>query len=136
MALPSEYAVNEGLYAFSTPQGLTCILSRGPGSYGCNGPIPGAPGGANIVTGGPAGMPGFAASGRPLYVFDKPVKELPANTRLSYSTISCGVDAAGATICTNSFDQTGFVLGPVTSFAFGEVNPLLARPEGTNPYAN
>jgi hypothetical protein len=136
MALPSDYAVNDGLYAFSTPQGLTCVLSRGAGGYGCSGPIPGAPGGANIVTGGPTGMPGFASSDRPLYAADKPAKELPANTRLSYSTISCGVDAAGAAICTNTFDQTGFVLGPVTSWTFGGVNPLLDRPEGTNPFAN
>lgn len=137
MAVPSEYAVADGLYAFTTPQGLTCILSRGGGGgYGCSGPIPGAPGGANIVTGGPGGMPGFASSGRPLYASDKPAKPLPANTRISYSTISCGVDAAGAAICTNSFDQTGFVLGPVTSWAFGAQNPLLARPEGANPYMN
>lgn len=136
MALPSEYAVNDALYAFSTPQGLTCVLTRGTSSYGCSGPIPGAPGGANVVTAGPTGMPGFTSSDRPLYAADKPAKQLPANTRLSYSTISCGVDAAGATICTNSFDQTGFVLGPANSFTFGELNPLLARPDGSNPYAN
>ncbi|WP_197378238.1 hypothetical protein [Mycolicibacterium mengxianglii] len=136
MAVPSDYQVADGLYAFSTPLGLTCIVSRGAGAYGCNGPLPGAPNGANLITGGPGGMPGFASSDRPLFVSDKPVKPLPANTRISYSTISCGVDEAGAAICTNSFDQTGFVLGPTTSWNFGAVNPLVDRPEGTNPYAN
>lgn len=134
--VPSEYAVHDGLYAFSTPLGITCVLSRGAGGYGCSGPLPGAPNGANMVTGGPAGMPGFSSSNRPLFVSDAPVKELPANTRLSYSTISCGVDGAGAAICTNSFDQTGFVLGPATSWAFGDVNPLLIRPDGNNPFMN
>jgi hypothetical protein len=136
LALPSEYAVHDGLYAFSTPQGLTCVISRGTTSYGCKGPLPGAPNGANLITGGPAGMPGFATSDRPLFVSDQPAKELPANHRLSVNSVSCGVDAAGATICTNSFDQTGFVLGPETSWNFGAVNPLLVRPDGTNPYFN
>lgn len=137
LAVPSEYAVNDGLYAFTTPLGLTCIVSRGGGGgYGCNGPIPGAPNGANVITGGPGGMPGFASSDRPLFASDKAAKPLPANTRISYSTISCGVDEAGAAICTNSFDQTGFVLGPTTSWNFGAVNPLVDRPQGTNPYAN
>jgi hypothetical protein len=137
LAVPSEYAVNDGLYAFTTPLGLTCIVTRGGGGgYGCNGPIPGAPNGANVITGGPGGMPGFASSDRPLFASDKPAKPLPANTRISYSTISCGVDEAGAAICTNSFDQTGFVLGPVTSWNFGAVNPLLDRPDGRSPYAN
>jgi len=136
LAVPADYEVQPGLYAFTTPQGLTCVVSRGAGGYGCNGPIPGAPNGANMITGGPGGMPGFSSSSRPLFVSDKAAKPLPANTRISFSTISCGVDDAGAAICTNSFDQTGFVLGPVTSWNFGAVNPLVDRPEGTNPYAN
>ncbi|CAN5406187.1 hypothetical protein BH11ACT7_BH11ACT7_05070 [soil metagenome] len=134
--VPAEYEVQPGLYAFTTPQGLTCVVSRGAGGYGCNGPIPGAPNGANMITSGPSGMPGFSSSARPLFVSDKPALPLPANSRLSFGTISCGVDGGGAAICTNSFDQTGFVLGPVTSWNFGAVNPLVDRPEGTNPYTN
>ena len=133
--VPSDYEVQPGLYGFTTPAGITCVVSRST-AYGCNGPFPGAPNGANMITGGPGGMPGFTSSPRPLFVSDTPAKPLPANTRLSYGTISCGVDGAGAAICTNSFDQTGFVLGPATSWNFGAVNPLLDRPEGTNPYAN
>lgn len=133
---PAQYEVQPGLYAFTTPQGLTCVVSRGAGAYGCNGPIPGAPNGANLITGSASGMPGFSSSAQPLFASDKAALPLPPNSRLSYGTISCGVDAAGAAICTNSFDQTGFVLGPTTSWNFGAVNPLLDRPEGTNPYAN
>ena len=40
---------------------------------------------------------------------------LPPNTRLSFREISCGVDGGGTTICTNSRDQTGFVLSPAGS---------------------
>lgn len=136
LAKPSDFAVNDGVYAFAAPNGVTCIISRGTGGYGCSGALPGAPNAANVVTGGPAGEPGFANAARPIYNFDGPVKPLPPGTRLSFRTISCGIDGAGATICTNSFDQTGFILGPVTSSTFGAVNPLLDRPKGTNPYFN
>ena len=101
-----------------------------------NGPLPGAPNAANVVTGGPVGEPGFSNADRPLYGFDKPVRELAAGSRLSVGTLSCGVDGAGSIICSNSFDQTGFVIGPAGTFTFGAVNPLLDRPQGTNPYMN
>ena len=39
-------------------------------------------------------------------------------------------------ICSNSFDQTGFVIGPAGTYSFGAINPLLDRPEGTNPFIN
>ena len=87
------------------------------------------------MTGGPAGEPGFSVSDRPLYQFDKPVKQIAPGTRLSMGTISCGVDGGGAMICANSFDQTGFVIGPAGSYTFGAVNPLLDRPD-TNPFIN
>ena len=48
-----------------------------------------------------------------------PVKTLPPNTRLSFREISCGVDGGGTTICTNSRDQTGFVLSPAGSYIIG-----------------
>ncbi|HEX5142533.1 MAG TPA: hypothetical protein VFW21_01550 [Mycobacterium sp.] len=136
MTSPVDYVVNDGVYAFAGPGGVTCVLSRATKGYGCSGTLPGAPGGANVVTGGAAGEPGFSVADRPLYLFDKPVKQLPANTRLSMGTVSCGVDAGGAVICSNSFDQTGFVVGPAGSYTFGAVNPLLDRPKGTNPYFN
>ena len=58
----SDYAVmDNNWYAFSTPDGLTCVLQKGNG-YGCSGPIPGAPEGANLVSGSYGGVPGFASS--------------------------------------------------------------------------
>ncbi len=118
-AKPSEYSVNDGAwYAFSAPSGLTCVLDRQTGGYGCSGPIPAAPGGANLVSAGPVGGPGFANSDRPLYGVTEGAKPLPPNTRLSFRTVSCGTDGV-ATVCTNSIDQTGFVLSPAGSFVFG-----------------
>ena len=38
-------------------------------------------------------------------------------------------------MCVNAQDQTGFVLSPAGSYVL-DTNPLVARPEGTNPYAN
>jgi len=116
---PSDYSVMEGAwYAFSTPSGLTCVLDRQTGGYGCSGPIPAAPGGANMVSAGLGGTPGFASSDRPLYGVTADAKPLPPNTRLSFRTVSCGTDGV-ATLCTNSADQTGFVLSPAGSFVFG-----------------
>lgn len=133
---PVDFAVADGVYAFTGPgAAVTCLLNRAARSYGCNGPLPGAPNGANVVTGGPTGEPGFGSADRPLYPFDKPVQQLAEGTRLSTGTISCGV-TGGSIVCSNSFDQTGFVIAPGGSYTFGAVNPMLDRPEGTNPYIN
>ncbi|BBZ35302.1 hypothetical protein MCNF_39070 [Mycolicibacterium confluentis] len=133
---PVEYSVlGDRYYAFGTPDGLICAFDRINGSYGCSGPIPAAPGGANVVSAGPAGAPAFTSSDRPIFGAFGDVKQLPPNTRMSFRTVSCTNDGAATTICVNSQDQTGFVLSPAGSFLL-EVNPLLYRPEGTNPYAN
>jgi hypothetical protein len=128
----SEYAVDGGTqYAFTTTEGLTCIIQRS-GAYGCNGVLPGAPEGANLVSGRTGGVPGFATVGPPT---GNPPRPLPANSRLSFSTVSCGSDGV-TTSCLDGSNQAGFVVGPGGSFILGEVNPLLDRPEGTNPYTN
>src|SRR3954463_5109156 len=58
----SDFAVmDNNWFAFSTPDGLTCVLQKGNG-YGCSGPIPGAPEGANLVSGSYGGVPGFSNS--------------------------------------------------------------------------
>src|SRR5258708_29234061 len=63
----SEYAVmDNNWYAFSTPDGLTCVLQKGNG-YGCSGPIPGAPEGANLVSGSYGGVPSLANTARPVF---------------------------------------------------------------------
>jgi hypothetical protein len=132
MASPRDYAVLDGTaYAFGTG-GLTCMLQRS-GGYGCNGPLPGAPNDANVVSGMSGGVPGFSSS--PVPIYGGSVKALPNNTRLSFGTVSCGSDGT-TTACVDSRNQSGFVVTPTASWIVNEVNPLLARPEGTNPFMN
>ncbi|MBV9089749.1 MAG: hypothetical protein JO044_07570 [Mycobacteriaceae bacterium] len=126
---PADFSVMSGAwYAFATPDGLTCVIQKGPGDYGCSGPIPNAPDGANMVSGGPTGAPGFANADASVFAVAGPVKPLPPKTRLSYRQISCGTDGAGTTSCLNSYDQSGFVIGPGGSYIVGQTPPLLDRP--------
>ena len=130
----SEYAVMDGAwYAFSMG-GLTCVLQRS-GSYGCSGPIPGAPEGANLVSGAMGGVPGFANTPGPVFGAADAAKPLPAGSRISYQTVSCGNDGT-TTTCVDSRSQSGFVISPAGSFILNETPPLLDRPEGTNPFIN
>jgi len=133
---PVDYTVMSGnWYAFSGGAGITCVLDKLNGGYGCSGPLPGAPGGANLVSGGPVGPPGFSNTSQPIFAAAGDVKPLAPNTRLSFREISCGVDAGGSVACVNSHDQVGFVISPGGTFVAGS-NPLLERPEGTSPYQN
>ena len=130
----SEYAVMDGAwYAFSM-DGLTCVLQRS-GSYGCSGPIPGAPEGANLVSGAMGGVPGFANTPGSVFAAAGAAKPLPAGSRISYQTVSCGNDGT-TTTCVDSRSQSGFVISPAGSFILNETLPLLDRPEGTNPFIN
>jgi hypothetical protein len=132
---PGDYTALDGAwYAFGTPDGLTCIIDKAKVNYGCSGPIPGAPEGANLVSGGPGGPPTFANSAAPVFAAAGPVKPLPPKTRLSYRSISCATDGGGVTTCMNAALQTGFVISPAGSYIVGETPPLLERPEGTRPY--
>jgi hypothetical protein len=131
----SEYAVMDGnWYAFTTPEGVTCVLQKGNG-YGCSGPIPGAPDGANLVSGSYGGVPGFANTARSVFAVAGAAKPLPAGSRISYQTVSCGNDGT-TTTCVDSRNQSGFVISPAGSFILNEESPLLYRPEGTNPFMN
>ena len=94
------------------------MLDKRTGGYGCSGPIPAAPGGANMVTATAKGAPGFASAALPLYGVVEGAKPLPPNTRLSFRTVSCGTDGV-TTSCVNAADQSGFVLSPAGSFTFG-----------------
>ena len=115
---PSDYTVNAGKwFGFAGPPGVVCILDTLKGGYGCAGPLPGAPGGANLVSGGPVGLPEFAVVDGLEYAAAGPVRPLPPNTRLTYRQVSCGVDDAGVVACLNSRDQVGFVVGPTASYA-------------------
>lgn len=128
---PTGYAVpGSPFYGFAGPAGVTCIINKLNGDYGCSGPLPGAPDGANLVSAGQAGAPTFSTTPRPLFADIGTVKALPANTRLSFREISCGADATGAVACLNSRDQVGFVVSAGGSYVNG-INPMLDRPEGT-----
>lgn len=130
----SEYAVmNNNWYAF-TSNGLTCVLQK-TGSYGCSGPIPAAPNDANLVSGSYGGVPGFANADGPVFATVGDAKPLPAGSRISFQTLSCGNDGT-ATTCVDGRSQSGFVLSPAGSFILNEAPPLLYRPGGGNPYVN
>lgn len=131
---PVDYSAMSGnWYAFAGPVGVTCVINKISVGYGCSGALPGAPDGANLVSGGPFGPPLFATTGQPIFAAAGPVKSLPPNTRLSFRDISCGVDGAGAVACVNGHDQVGFVVSPAGTF-IDDLNPMLDRPEGANPY--
>lgn len=129
---PVDYTMREGnWYAFAGPSGVTCVINKPASSYGCSGPLPGAPDGANLVSGGPVGAPVFSTTERP--VFDVgPVTAIPPNSRLSYRDISCGMADSGALACVNSREQVGFVIAESGSYVNG-LNPMLDRPDGAAP---
>jgi hypothetical protein len=131
----SEYAVmDNNWYAFTTPDGLTCVLQKGNG-YGCSGAIPGAPEGANLVSGSYGGVPAFASSAANVFGAAGAAKPLPAGSRISYQTVSCGNDGT-TTTCVDTRSQSGFVISAAGSFILNEEPPLLYRPEGTSPFMN
>jgi len=132
---PSDYAVlSDQAYGFTTPDGLTCMIQRN-GGYGCFGALPGAPDGASLVSGRIGQVPGFAATGGNPFAMAGDIKPLPAGSRLSFQTLSCGTDGS-TTACVDSRNQAGFVVSQGASWIVGEINPLVDRPEGTNPYFN
>ena len=121
---PIDYTVNSGKwFAFAGPAGVVCILDSTNGDYGCSGPLPGAPDGANLVSAGPVGMPVFTTTETPKYADAGVVRALPPNRRLSYRQVACGVDDAGVVACLNSREQVGFVVGPETSFVASNAPP-------------
>ena len=129
---PADYTVNGGKwFAFAGPAGVVCILDSLKGVYGCAGPLPGAPNGANLVSGGLAGAPIFATTETPAYADAGAVKHLPPNTRLTFRQVSCGVDDAGVVACLNSRDQVGFVVGPTSTYV-GDNNPPPPPVAGAN----
>jgi hypothetical protein len=134
---PSDFAMQNGeVYAFAVPGDIACVIIRGSGNYGCSGPIPAAPNGANVVTGAQQGTPGFANADRPLYIFEKLPNRLNPGTRISFRNVTCGTDGT-TTQCTNSYDGAGFVISPAGSFVLEPNNPLLLNTgEGRNPYTN
>jgi len=130
---PANYTVNGGRwFAFAGPPGVVCVLDTINGEYGCSGPLPGAPDGANLISAGPNGMPVFSTTETLKYATAGAVRPLPPNTRLSYRQVACGVDDAGVVACLNSRDQVGFVVGPQGSFVASN-RPAPVIPAATPP---
>jgi hypothetical protein len=132
---PSEYTVLDGqTYAFSVNGGeVICIISRNSGRYGCSGNLPAAPG--NYVTGSQVGQVGFATNDAPIIRGVDVFKPLPAGSRIAYKNVTCGYD--GTTLeCSNTFDQSGFVLSPAGSFVIDDTNPQFDKPLGPNTHIN
>jgi hypothetical protein len=130
---PSEYSVLDGTtYAFSVNGDITCIISRTSGRYGCSGNLPAAPG--NVVTGGQSGEPGFATSDAPIIRGVDVFKPLPPGSRIAFGNVTCGYDGT-STQCTNTFDQSGFVLSPAGSFTVDAI-PMGRKPLGPNTHVN
>jgi hypothetical protein len=136
-AKPTDFAmVNGQFYGFAVPGDIECGISRGSGRYGCSGPLPGAPDGANAVTGGQHGPADFVNDARPLFFFDGLPNRLLPGSRISFQGVTCGTDGT-STVCSNSADGGGFVLSPGGSFVLEPSNPLLLNTgEGKNPYFN
>jgi hypothetical protein len=131
----SDYAVMDGnWFAFITPEGVICALQKGNG-YGCSGPIPAAPEGANLVSGSYGGVPGFSIAPGNVFAAAGAAKPLPIGSRISYQTVSCGNDGA-TTTCVDSRNQSGFVISPAGSFILNEESPLLYRPDSRGPFGN
>ena len=134
---PSDFAMQNGeYYAFAVPGDVACAISRGTGKYGCTGPLPAAPDGANAVTGNQQGVPTFLSDNRPLFNFDGLPNRLLPGSRISFRNVTCGTDGT-VTMCSNSYDGAGFVLSPASSYVLDPNNPLLLNTgEGRNPYFN
>jgi hypothetical protein len=134
---PTDFSIQDGQgYGFAIPGDIACVISRGSGNYGCNGPIPASPEGANMVTGAQQGQPKFFHADAPLYVFQTPPNRLLPGMRIGFKNVTCGTDGT-TTQCTNAFDGSGFVISPTGSFVLEPNNPLLLNTgEGKNPYFN
>ena len=125
---PADYSVNGGKWlGFAGPPGVVCILDVLRGEFGCSGPLPGAPEGVNLVSGGPTGMPTFSTTDTPPYAAAGAVRRLPPNTRLTFRQLFCGVDDAGVVACVNTAERTGFLVGP-------EATSIIAPPPPPVPY--
>jgi hypothetical protein len=114
---PAQFSALDGAwYAFGTPDGLTCVIDKGRNGFGCSGPLPAAPGGANLVSAVGAEEPAFSNATGPVFEAAGPVKPLPPQMRLAYRNVACAIDAGGATVCVNTSSQHGFVLSRAGSF--------------------
>jgi hypothetical protein len=87
---------------FSTPTGLNCGITDGPGygSFGCTGPIPGAPAGTNqIAWFSGDGDPRFDITGHPVFSAGVPQRVLPPGSYIDYQYSRCAVTPDNGVYC-------------------------------------
>jgi hypothetical protein len=89
----------------------------------------------NLVSGSYGGVPGFSIAPRNVFAAAGAAKPLPAGSRISYQTVSCGNDGT-TTTCVDSRSQSGFVISPAGSFVLNQESPLLYRPDNRGPFGN
>lgn len=115
---PDTY-VDGGEAYFQTPDGLLCAIRPAQGMAGCDGPLPGAPVGANqIVLSADMAQRGLRATANPLFV--KPAGAaapvLPAGHKLVLEDFECAVgdsESAGKTLCVKGTPAIGWMeIGP------------------------
>ncbi len=103
-AVASDAYVDGGEVYFQTPDGLLCAIRPAQGMAGCDGPLPGAPAGANeIALAADQSQRGLRATANPLFV--KPsgaaAAELPAGHKIVFADFECAVTdgARRQTLC-------------------------------------
>ena len=73
--------LNNQAYAFTTPDGLTCMIQRN-GGYGCFGALPGAPK-ARIWSADRSSRTWLARTGGNPFAMSGDIKPLPGGSRLT-----------------------------------------------------
>ncbi len=97
---------------FSSPTGLNCGIWD-DGSFGCTGPIPGAPAGTNQIgsfTG--ENISHFDNTAQPRFVAGGPQRVLPANSYISYKNVQCATTPANGIYCKGPYYQNQFLVTP------------------------
>ncbi len=121
-----EEFLDGGEVYFQTPGGQLCAIRPGLGMAGCDGPLPGAPEGANeIALAMDPARRGLRSTAGPLFV--KPsgaaARALPARHKITFADFECGVRDERTTVCTKgtppvhwfAIAPSGTAVGPDTA---------------------
>lgn len=107
---------------FSTPQGLNCAILDGGSSFGCNGPIPGAPAGTNQIGSFPGDQQShYDNTERPRFTNPGglPQRLLPPQRYIQSGVVTCAVTDTKSVYCRGlsySVDDTNqFLVGAGSS---------------------
>jgi hypothetical protein len=100
MPVDQFFDTSAGLAYFKTPDGLSCSI--GPQAAGCDGPLPGAPAGANeIAVSESQTTRAMRITSTPAYVrLSGPAAQvLPAGHKIAFSDFECAVGEGSVTAC-------------------------------------